>query len=109
MRTGQTLLVSATPTGHAGNNGSAATALTPDGRYALFSSEANDLVPGDTNNTGHACVRDLRTGRTQRVDVSSDGVQARFSARPVALSADGRYALFTSTAGNLDASRTQGT
>jgi Tol biopolymer transport system component len=89
-RTGQTVLVSATPTGHAGNNGPAATALTPDGRYLLF-------------------VRDLRTGRTQRVDLSSDGVQARFSARPVALSADGRYALFTSTAGNLDASRTQGT
>jgi Tol biopolymer transport system component len=47
-------------------------------------------------------VRDLATGKTTRVDVSSDGQQANDSSGyDVAINGDGRFAAFTSYASNL--------
>ncbi|KOG87642.1 hypothetical protein ADK38_24285, partial [Streptomyces varsoviensis] len=71
------------------------------GRYAVFSSDAADLVPGDTNGQQDLFVKDLRTGATERVSVASDGTQGdSWSAEP-AISADGQYVAFTSAATNL--------
>jgi Tol biopolymer transport system component len=86
--------------------------LSDDGRYVGFRSRANNLVAGDTNRALDVFVRDRVTGVTQRVSVASDGTQAdsadfdhgwrasRFMSRPF-LSANGRYAAFTSRAPNL--------
>ncbi|MEU7040460.1 hypothetical protein AB0A77_05295 [Streptomyces varsoviensis] len=83
----------------AGSFGGAA--ISANGRYAVFSSDAADLVPGDTNGQQDLFVKDLRTGATERVSVASDGTQGdSWSAEP-AISADGRYVAFTSAAANL--------
>ncbi|PWK32071.1 TolB family protein [Actinoplanes xinjiangensis] len=76
-------------------------ALSADGRFVAFVSASDTLVPGDTNDTADIFVRDMRTGATTRVNVSSSGEQAGdYSTQPV-ISADGRYVAFGSTATNL--------
>ncbi len=76
-------------------------AISADGRYVAFTSAATDLVPGDTNRVTDVFVRDRRAGRTRLVSVSSQGWLANHSSGQPALSADGRYLAFTSTATNL--------
>ncbi|WP_316527649.1 TolB family protein [Kitasatospora brasiliensis] len=75
--------------------------LSADGRFAVFTSEAVDLVPGDTNAKSDVFVRDLWTGHTERVDTGPDGVQADGDSYEAAISGDGRYVVFSSTAANL--------
>jgi hypothetical protein len=48
-------------------------ALSADGRFIAFDSDAPDLVPGDTNGERDVFVRDRLTGTTTRVSVSSTG------------------------------------
>jgi Tol biopolymer transport system component len=76
-------------------------AISGDGRYVAFSSDAANLVPGDTNDATDVFVRDLRTGRTTRASVDSRGRQADRGSTLPALSADGRFVAFESTATNL--------
>ncbi len=74
-------------------------ALSDDGRYVVFSSFATDLVSGDTNGAADVFVRDRERGRTERVSVADDGGQAPGASGPMAaLSPDGRYAYFASSA-----------
>src|SRR5215471_4543191 len=55
---GTTSLVSLNLSGAGGGNGdSVCTALSTNGRYALFESTASDLVSGDTNNFNDVFVR----------------------------------------------------
>ncbi|MFF2548427.1 TolB family protein [Kitasatospora sp. NPDC058063] len=75
--------------------------LSADGRFAVFTSEAADLVPGDTNGRSDVFVRDLWTGRTERVDTGPDGVQADGDSYEATISGSGRYVAFSSTATNL--------
>lgn len=110
-QTSQTSLVSASTTGGFGNGASLQVAVTPDGRYIAFVSEAGNLVAGDTNGRLDVFVRDtcLNAGciaSTTRVSVSSDGQQQSGGSntaglQAVAISDDGRYVAFSSTATNL--------
>jgi Tol biopolymer transport system component len=75
--------------------------VSADGRFVAFSSEAADLVPGDGNGVSDVFVRDLRTGRTTRVSVSSAGVAGDRASTFPSLSADGRLVAFRSFADNL--------
>jgi Tol biopolymer transport system component len=102
-------LVSSTTYGSPGDFTSALSDVSADGRYVVFLSWADDLVPYDTNNYWDIFVRDLWTGEMTRVNVDSDGVEAEsppanyavfISDRP-AISGDGRYVAFSSLASNL--------
>ena len=95
-----TTLVTATPVGEPGNNNSwGVTDITPDGRYVLFTSRASDLVPGDSDgDLSDVFVRDLRTGTTHLVSVSSSGTQLGKSARAGSLTADGGVVTFATAA-----------
>ncbi|MEU9353691.1 hypothetical protein AB0D65_22675 [Streptomyces griseoloalbus] len=75
--------------------------LSADGRFAAFGADASNLVPGDTNGLTDVFVRDLRQGAVERVSVGSDGAQADGDSSALGISADGRYVLFRSQAGNL--------
>ncbi|GAA2921807.1 PD40 domain-containing protein [Streptomyces thioluteus] len=86
------------PDGMQPDNWSEARGLSADGRYALFTSLASNLVPGDTNRLYDVFVRDLRTGRTERVSVADDGAQLDASTSTAAISGDGRYVAFASDA-----------
>jgi Tol biopolymer transport system component len=102
-RTGETTRVSISDSGLQGNGASGAAAISRDGRYVAFTSGASNLVAGDTNSTADVFIRDLRTGRTTRVDVDSHGRQTNRASDSwdPALSAHGRYVAFTSSASNL--------
>lgn len=64
----------------------------------VFQSEASNLVPGDTNESQDVFVRDRATGSTERISVSSSGVQGDIGSRDGVISDDGRYVAFRSWA-----------
>ncbi|HUQ63283.1 MAG TPA: hypothetical protein VM121_06000 [Acidimicrobiales bacterium] len=75
---------------------------TADGRYVVFSSDADNLVPGDSNTKTDVFMHDAHNASTIRVSVSSDGAEAeRGDSGSPTISADGTYVAFHSTADNL--------
>jgi Tol biopolymer transport system component len=76
-------------------------AISGNGRYVGYASDASNLVAGDTNEQWDAFVWDGRTARTRRVNVSADGEQANAFTDQVSLSRTGRYVAFASEASNL--------
>ncbi len=84
-----------------GDGNSHQPAISADGRYVAFISGAGNLVPGDTNDLPDVFVRDLSYGTTNRVSMSTAGLQADGASFDVAISADGRYVAYDSMAGNL--------
>jgi Tol biopolymer transport system component len=101
--TGTTRRVSVASDGTQGNDssGSESEAISADGRYVAFDSGASNLVPGDANHRGDVFVRDLRSGTTRLVSVATSGTQGNHTSSFAAISADGRYVAFDSTASNL--------
>ena len=88
-------------------SGSHLLSMSKNGRYVVFRSAASNLVPGDTNNASDYFLRDVRTGTTERINVSSSEEQANSDSRqPLGtaqwiVSDDGRYVFFNSDASNL--------
>ncbi|MFB7907013.1 TolB family protein [Kitasatospora sp. NPDC056076] len=75
--------------------------VSADGRYALFTSWAKNLVPQPTVGGRDAYLRDLRTGRTERVNLSDSGEALNGWTDQAAINADGRYVAFESNADNV--------
>lgn len=107
--TGVTERVSVAFDGTQANGLSSAPSLSSDGRYAVFNSEADNLVAGDTNDTTDVFLRDRKTGTTVRVSGAADGTPGNGPSREQTVSADGRYVAYQSTADNLVAGDTDGT
>ncbi|MBI1786276.1 MAG: PD40 domain-containing protein [Acidobacteria bacterium] len=108
-RTGQTTRVSVASNGsEANDNTYFPPSLSADGRFVAFASRASNLVPGDTNGQEDVFVHDRATGQTTRVSVSSSGAQGNSSSTGGAISADGRFVAFLSTATNLVPGDTNG-
>ncbi|MFE2721651.1 TolB family protein [Kitasatospora sp. NPDC059327] len=76
-------------------------AVSADGRFALFTSWAKNLVSQPAKSGRDAYVRDLRTGRTERVNLSDDGQALDGFTDYVSINADGRYVAFESEAENV--------
>ncbi len=76
--------------------------VSADGRWVVFSSLADDLVPGDTNRLADVFAQDLLTGARVLVSAGLDGNPALGgpSGSPV-ISEDSRYVAFASSATNL--------
>ncbi|WP_354147707.1 HYR domain-containing protein [Arthrobacter sp. 754] len=107
---GSTERVSVAGDGSQANSSSFEPAISADGRYVAFESNAGNLVPGDTNFMTDVFVRDRATGSTERVSVASEGSQATGqSFGDPAISSDGRYVAFNSLANNLVPGDTNGT
>ncbi len=106
-QTGSTELVSVGPDGRAVGGGSAR-GVSADGRYVSFCSASADLVPADTNQVDDVFVRDMQTGVTERVSVSTSGKQANKGSWDCTLSRDGRIVAFQSEASNLVPADTNG-
>jgi Tol biopolymer transport system component len=83
------------------NGESSLPAISPDGRFVTFASLADNLVAGDTNFATDVFLIDRQAGTTQRVSVSSTQQQADNQSDSSAVSADGRFVAFTSSASNL--------
>jgi Tol biopolymer transport system component len=85
-----------------------APALSADGRFVAFTSNATNLVAGDTNGKPDVFVRDRVAGTTERVSVGSSGQQGDWNSVLPSLSSDGRYVAFLSLATNLVAGDSNG-
>lgn len=109
---GTTERVSVSSTGGEADGPSGTPAISAGGRFIAFSSHATNLVPGDTNGSWDVFVHDRLTARTERVSVSSAGTQQAgvpFLPSPApAISADGRFVAFDSSAANLVPGDTNG-
>lgn len=77
--------------------------MTPDGRFALFSTDRPGLVTGDTDGRYDLFVRDIAAGTTVRLRTGVGGALSEGGGGPfeTAISADGRYVSFVSSATNL--------
>jgi hypothetical protein len=85
--------------------------ISADGQTVVFTSDASNLVPGDTNGATDVFTHDLVTGITERVSVNSNGVQGNDQSDAASMrggasfgadiSRDGRFVTFDSIATNL--------
>lgn len=105
-----TTLVSVNATGtDSGDSLSFGSSISANGRLVAFGSNADDLVPNDSNGHDDIFVRNLKTRTTRLVSVnqagtgSGDGESYRGIITP-----NGRFVVFLSTAGNLVPNDTNG-
>lgn len=100
-------LVSVSSEGEQGKSASGwMPAISADGRVVVFASQAVNLVAGDGNDCGDVFARDRCDAKTERLTVSSDGVEATGSSGFPRVSADGRFVAFISEAPDLTAEDT---
>jgi Tol biopolymer transport system component len=75
--------------------------MSADSRFIVFSSDASNLAPGDTNNASDIFLRDLVTQKTVRLSFNAEGIEGNSHSFQPRISADGRFVTFTSQASNL--------
>jgi Tol biopolymer transport system component len=85
----------------AGNAASQAPAVSADGRYIAFLSDATDLVKGQSGAVGNVFLYDRVKGTTELVSRKAGSAAVARSGRAPAISADGRYVAFASPAPDL--------
>lgn len=107
-QTGQTTRVSVDSAGNQGNAWSTGSSISADGRYVSFTSEASNLVSGDTNAVADVFVRDRVAGETTRLSVDSAEIQGNDASLGGSISLDGRIVAFFSGATNLVPGDTNG-
>ena len=93
LKTGETRRVSVGADGGQADGASSDASISADGRHVVFSSEAGNLAPGDTEGY-HVYVRDLDTGVTERLKDDVGDPAFDRSGDP-SVSADGRTVAFT--------------
>jgi Tol biopolymer transport system component len=108
-QTAQTTRVSISSGAAEADGASGSQSISADGRYVAFSSNATNLVAGDTNGKADIFVHDRQTGQTSRVSISSAAAESNGDSLVSSISADGRYVAFTSGATNLVSGDTNGT
>ncbi|MFH8796147.1 hypothetical protein [Streptomyces sp. NPDC017941] len=95
--TGATRLISVAADGGPADGSSGNPVISADGRVVAFTSDATNLVPGDTNGRADVFVRDLRKGGLQRVEDPLGPIHSP------ALSAGGRHLAYTAQDGDTSA------
>jgi hypothetical protein len=100
-----TTRVSVRSDGSAPNGLSYDGAISGDGRWVAFVSEATDLVGGDHNQAPDVFLRDTRTGALQIVSRGESGGSANGRSGRPAISADGAVVVFQSDASDLACGR----
>jgi len=106
--TGVTSRVSETAGGVEGNADSVDAFISPDGRYVVFESEADNLVPNDTNGVKDVFLKDLQTGVLTRVSVDTAGVEGNGISENASIDEGGSKVAFASYANNLVAQDANG-
>ncbi|MBI5433774.1 MAG: PD40 domain-containing protein [Planctomycetes bacterium] len=103
-----TTRVSVSSLGAQANGNSLFAAISGDGRYVAFASDATNLAAGFVNGNGDIFVKDVQTGLTSIVSTASNGVYGNDGSYQPCLSADGHHVGFTSFATNLVSGDTNG-
>ncbi|MGQ9765717.1 MAG: outer membrane protein assembly factor BamB family protein, partial [Armatimonadota bacterium] len=78
--------------------------ISADGRYVVFTSNADNLVEDDTNGKSDVFIHDRHdrlVGETKRISVASNGQEGNGASKNGRISDDGRFIVFSSEASNL--------
>ena len=104
----KTILVSPSLQGGDPNGDSRSPAISADGRFVAFASDASDLIENDANGVSDIFLRDTCTGvpegctpSTTRVSLGPGGIEANGASDSPSLSPDARFVAFDSEARNL--------
>jgi hypothetical protein len=97
---GSVTLVSQSSGGSPSNDSSSGCTLSSDANFMAFFSDGSNLVDNDKNGREDLFLRNLNTGKTSRINVSSSGHEAqdRFVNSLIDISADGRFISYSSWA-----------
>lgn len=103
LKDGTTVRISVSTSGEEGNSDSIRPSISGDGRYVVFESKADNLVPSDTNEIGDIFIHDMHSGITKRISEPIEGIEGAnyydsFRAR---ISSNGRFVTFSSYTNNL--------
>ena len=93
--------VSVSSAGVEANNSCTRPRISGDSNFIVFESIASNLVLNDNNGEEDIFVHDVLLAATTRVSVSSGGVEGNDRSRDASISADGRFVVYESEAGNL--------
>lgn len=97
--------VSVASDGTEGNAASQAAGFQPgisgDGQLVVFASDATNLDEGDDNGVADVFVRNRGDGSTRRLSKAPNGESGNAASQFPAISADGRFVAFQSSASNL--------
>lgn len=105
---GTTKAASVDSAGNLGNGESIEPAISADGRYVVFISLASNLAQGASNGKSQIFIHDRKTRKTTLVSKNRAGEPGDNNSSQPAISADGRYVAFASTASNLAPGVTNG-
>jgi len=97
LKTGRTARASLKSNGHEATGDSEQASISANGRYVAFASDAK-LSTHDTNGVADVYVHDMKTGKTTRVSVATNGGQGLADSGNPSISADGRQVAFESDA-----------
>lgn len=112
VQTGGLRFLDLSPADTLGNGASYYPALSSNGRYAAFISEAPDLVEGDENGASDVFVADLETGEMRLASADWRGLPGTSASGRIgffedslpatlAISGDGQFVVFSTSAANL--------
>lgn len=100
-----TIRVSAAGDGTPANGNSMFPAISSDGRFVLFYSQATNLVAGDANGATDLFLKNLDNGAVERIGVDSNGLEIPSGTPPAGfpggISGNGRFVAFRAAADNL--------
>lgn len=100
MFTGDVERVNTSALGDEANRWGNKPTISGDGRYVAFSSRADNLVPGDTNEDWDIFVKDMDTGAIERI-LRNSGFQTQFHEKRAEISGDGEWVTFVSGDSNI--------
>ena len=105
-------VISISSHGQAGNGHSSQPALSADGRFVAFRSEASNLVDGDNNGVADIFVHDRLSGEIELISIGPMGDQTNPPKNNPQISADGRFVVYESlgsllSSGSPNENRTQ--
>ncbi|MEE4331808.1 MAG: hypothetical protein V2J10_13145 [Wenzhouxiangella sp.] len=109
LPTQQALRLSRNADGVQGNAASLRPSISDEGRFVVFESWADNLVPDDIDvKKSDVFVKDRISSAIVQVSVSAAGVEADEDSEEAAISGDGNWIAFRSRAGNLVPGDTNG-
>jgi TolB protein len=101
LRSGETIRISEASEGAEADGASYAPSLSRDGGLVAFASEATNLVAADRNGVADVFVRDIASGRIERISLAAGGGELSARSDAPALSATGRFVAFSSESDEL--------
>lgn len=99
--TGITKMISVSPTGEQANGDCGEPSISTDGKTVVFESKANNLVNGDNNNVKDIFLWRAATNSIELISKTMNGAAADAECFDAAVSGNGNFVVFTSTATNL--------